>query len=135
MLPLPAFDDSTLEIVLGPCHPEDAAPEQVQEVSEVHVGLVKQDDFTGPQSGAHLARPFVVVMFGGVDDRTGGQEALQVQPPMAFGGGFAATMLGPVQAGGHQLDGGGIHGVNGALEAVEQALALSAAGKVLVEAL
>ena len=44
-------------------------------------------------------------------------------------------MLGPVQARGHQLDRGRVHGVNGALETVEQALALAAAGKARVETL
>lgn len=41
----------------------------------------------------------------------------------------------PVHAGGHQLNGGGVHRVDGALEAVEQPLALAAAGKARVQAL
>ena len=42
---------------------------------------------------------------------------MQVQAQMTFGGGLAAAMLGPVQTAGDELNGGGVHQVDGALEA------------------
>jgi len=56
---------------------------------------------------------------GRVGEGEGGQAALQVQAQMTLGGGLAPAMPGPVQTGGHQLEGGGAHGVEGAVEAVK----------------
>ena len=102
---------------------------------EVHVSLVKQDDFASSQPGTDFAGALVVMVFGGVDDGKGGQKTLQVQTQMTLGRGFAAAMLSPVHTSSHQLDGGGVYRMNGALETVEQALALSASGKARVRSL
>lgn len=102
---------------------------------EIHVSLVKQDDFTRAQPGADFPGALVVVVLGGVDKGKGGQEIPAVQPQMALGGGFSPAMLGPVHAGSHQLDGGGIHRMNRAFEPVEQPLALPASGKARVQGL
>ena len=70
---------------------------------EVHVTLVKQHDFAAFDPGAQLARPLVVVLAGGVDDHKVGQQTLQVEPHVRFGGGLAPPVLGPVHAVGHQF--------------------------------
>jgi hypothetical protein len=55
---------------------------------------------------------------------------------MTLGRCFAAAVPGPVHAVGHQLDGGGIHHMNGALETPRQfAAAMSRAGKSRVHVL
>jgi hypothetical protein len=53
---------------------------------------------------------------GGVHDGATGQEGLEIEPDMAFGGGLAAAMFGPVQRACHQLDGGRVHDVDEPLE-------------------
>lgn len=60
-------------------------------------------------------------MLGAVDEHEHGQEALEVEPHVAFGGGLAAAVFGPIHAGGHQLDRGGVDDVDGGAEAVEGA--------------
>ena len=64
---------------------------------------------------------------GGVHDGAAGQEGLEVEPDMAFGGGLAPAMFGPVQRAGHQLDGGGVHDMDEALEAEGEVRAAVAA--------
>ena len=103
-------------------------------MGKVQVSLVKYDDFTGPNGGAQFPCPFGVVMAGGVDEGKTRQEAVQIQPQMTFGGGFAPPMLGPVQARGHQLNRGRVHHVDDAFKAAGQAKAL-ATGKVWLERL
>jgi hypothetical protein len=49
-------------------------------MAEIDICLVKYDDFTGLDSGAHFPRPFGVVVPGGVHDGKAGQKTLQVQP-------------------------------------------------------
>jgi len=63
-----AFDDSELEVLLGPGHPEDAADEQPEEMGEVHVGAVEQNDLPRADTRAHLACAGIVVVAGGVDE-------------------------------------------------------------------
>ena len=57
----------------------------------------------------------------GVDDHALRQEALQVQAHMGLGGGFAATVLGPIQGVGHQFNHSGVHDVDRHLEPVSAA--------------
>src|ERR1035441_8800260 len=45
-----------------------------------------------------LPRPFVVMLAGGVDNDKVGQQTLQVEPHMRFGGRLAPPVLGPVHA-------------------------------------
>lgn len=54
------------------------------QVLEVHAGLVKRADFARFQAGADVAGLAAVVILGHVDDGARGQEALQVQPQVAF---------------------------------------------------
>jgi len=44
--------------------------------------------------GAKLARPDAVMLGGGVHDGAAGQEGLEIEPDMAFGGSLAAAMFG-----------------------------------------
>ena len=61
-------------------------------------------------------------MFAGrVPDGAPGPEGLQVQPPVALGGRRAPAMLGPVQAAGDPLNGGGVHQMDPPLEPEGQA--------------
>ncbi len=99
----PVSDPLIGQVLLGPGHPKDAAPVQVPQMSKVHITLVKQGDFTAFQIGAQFARPQVVMLGGGVHDDEPGQQALQVQAKMCFGGGFAPAMFRPVHAVGDQL--------------------------------
>ena len=110
-------NDPALQIVLGASDPKDAAPGQVGEVGEVEVSLVEDNDFTRLNIGTKLACPPVVVLASGGHDGTARQKGLEIQADMAFGGSLAAAMLGPVQRAGHQLDGGGVHDMDEALEA------------------
>ncbi len=109
--------DPALQIVLGAGDPKDATLGQVGEVGEVEVSLVEDNDFTRLNIGTKLARSPVVVLAGGVHDGAAGQKGLEIQTDMAFGGRLAPTVFGPVQRAGHQLDGGGVHDMNEALEA------------------
>jgi len=66
---------------------------------------------------------------GAVDEDEQWQEALEVEPHVAFGGGLAAAVLGPVHAGGHQLDRCGVDDVDGFAKAVERPLGALGTGK------
>ena len=110
------FDDAVLQVVLGAGDPEDAALRQIRQMVEIHISLVEDDDFTRLNTGAKLTRPDTVMFGGSVHDGAAGQEGLEIEADMAFGGGLAAAMFGPVQRTGHQLDGGRIHDVNEPLE-------------------
>ena len=68
---------------------------------------------------------------GGVHDGATGQEGLEVEADVTFGGGLAPAVSGPVQRAGHQLDGGGIHDLDEALEAEsELGTAVAAEGRL-----
>jgi hypothetical protein len=105
-----------LQVVLGAGDPEDAPHRKVGEVGEVHIRLVEDDDFTRLNTGAKLPCPDRVMLGGGGHDGATGQEGLEIEPDMAFGGGLAAAMFGPVQRACHQLDGGQVHDVDEPLE-------------------
>jgi hypothetical protein len=110
------LDDPALQVVLGAGDPEDAAHGKVGEMLEVHIGLVEDDDFTLLNIGAKLSGPDGVMLGGGVHDGAAGQEGLEIEADMAFGGGLAAAMFGPVQGTRHQLDGGRVHDMDEPLE-------------------
>src|SRR5208282_1210315 len=113
---LQSAHDAALQVVLGTSNPENLATGQVRQVCKVHVSLVENDNFTRLNTGAKFTCPAAVMLASGIHDGTAGQEGLEVEPDMTFGGGLAPTMLGPVQRAGHQLDGGRIHDVNEPLE-------------------
>ena len=46
---------------------------------------------------------------------------LEIQPEVTLGSRLAPTVLGPVHAGGHQLDGGGVDDVDDAVESTQDA--------------
>ena len=119
------FDDPQLHVHLGPGDPEDAADEQAEEVGEVDVGPVEDDDLPGADAGADLAGTGRVIVAGGVDDGEARQEALEVQPEVALGGGLAPPVLGPIQTRGNELNGGGVDHMDDALEATGQAFEAS----------
>ena len=109
--------DPAAQVVLGAGDPADPPPRQVSQVGEVQIRLVAEDNFTSPHAGAEFAGADVVVFTGGADDGKTGRAGWQVQPKMALGRGLAAAVFGPVQTAGDQLDGGGIHQMDDALEA------------------
>lgn len=109
-------DDPATEIFFGAGDPEHVARGQVGQMSEVHIGLIKDDNLPGPHTGAHFAGAEAFVFAGGVHQGEARQESLQVEPEMALGGGLAAAMFGPVQTAGDQLDGGGVHQMDHAFE-------------------
>lgn len=86
-------NDSARQVVLGASDPEDAPHRQIGQMSEVHIGLVKGEDFTRLNIGAKLSSPERVMPGGGVHDGAAGQEGLEIETEMAFGGGFAARCL------------------------------------------
>ena len=93
---------------------------------KVDVGFVKDDDFPCQNGCTEFSGAEVVIVVGCLDNGETRQEAADVEPQVEFGGGFASPVLCPCYAVGHQLDGGGIHCVNDALEtAWDSALALS----------
>ena len=71
----------------------------------------------------------LVGLAGDIDKDEPGQKALEIKPHVAFGGGFAAAVLGPIHAGCDQLDGGGIDDVDGLAKAMSDALAASSVGE------
>ena len=66
-------------------------------------------------------------LLGAVDKH--GQEALEVEPHVAFGGGLAAAVFDPIHAGGHRLDRGGVDDDDGGAETVEGAFGALGAGE------
>lgn len=127
-----------VQVVLGASYPENAPACQVEKVGEVHVGLVEDGDLTGLQPGAQRQSPCVVLMGSLLDNGEGGKEALEVEPQVHLGGRFATPVPGPVHTVGHQGNGGGVHCVNGSLEAVWQtpvAARRAKAGSKLLEML
>ena len=121
--------DLEAEVVLGAGDPENHSHAEVGQVGEVHVSLVKYDDFTRLDPGAEFPGAIGVVMPGGVHDGKTREKTLQVQPQMTFGGGFAAAMTRPVQARSNQRNGGRVHQMNRAAKFPGEALAGRAAEK------
>jgi len=105
-------DDTALQVVLGAGDPADAPHRKVGQMGEVHIRFVEDDDFTRLHTGAKLSGPDGVMFGGGVNNGAAGQEGLEIEPDMAFGGGLAAAMFGPVQGTRHQLNGGRVHDMN-----------------------
>jgi hypothetical protein len=104
--------DAALQVVLGAVDLKNLTTGQVCQVFRVHVSSVENGDFTRLNIGAKLTRPDAVMLGGGVHDGAAGQEGLEIEPDMAFGGGD----VWPSPASGHQLNGGRIHDVDEPLE-------------------
>src|ERR1700678_3340428 len=104
------------QVVLGPGDKEDSSLHERPEVTEVDIGLVKNNDFSLEEAGTQLPGPRVVVLPGRVHDRKARQEALEVQPEMAFRSRLAPPVLRPAHAGGHQLDRRRVHRVDSTAE-------------------
>ena len=126
--------DPALEVGLGAGDPEDLTHGEVGQVVEVQVSLVEDDNLPGLHAGAEFMGPQVVVFAGGVHDGKAGQEGLEVEAHVTLGGGFAAPVLGPIHAPGHQRNGGGVHDVDEAFE-TEGELGASPATKAGMELL
>lgn len=110
-------DDAALQVVLGAGDPGNVAHGEVCQMIEVHIGVVKDNDFTRVNIGAKLAHPTAVIFGGGVHDGAAEQEGLKVESDVTLRGCFAAAMFGSVQGTGHHLDGGGMHNTNEPFEA------------------
>ena len=85
-------------------------------MGEVQKRLVEDDDLPGPHARAEFAGAEAVVFAGDADDGEAGQEGLQIQAEMALGGRLAPPMFGPVHTAGDELNGGGVHEMNGTFE-------------------
>ena len=105
-----------LQIILGARDPEHLPHRQVGEMGKIQIRLVKDDNLPGLHARAHFPRPPVVMFPGGVHQRELGQERLQIQPHVTFGGRLAPAMFGPVQTPSDQLDRGRVHDMNHPLE-------------------
>jgi len=76
------------------------------------------DDLSGLNTGAKLPCAFGIILLGCFNEGESRQQTVQVHAHVAFGCGFAATVLGPVHAVGHQFDDSGIDQMNRAPEPV-----------------
>lgn len=132
--PLETAHDPAAQVVLGAGDPKDAAYRQIGQMGEIQIRLVEDDNLPGPHARAEFAGAEAVVFPSGADDGEAEQEGLQVQAEMTFGGGLAAAVFGPVETAGDKLNGGGIHQMDGALEA-EGKLGATAAPKAGMELL
>ena len=65
------------------------------QVHEIHVSAVKDDDLAGFDSRADLRGTNAVGGLGRFDQDKARQQAVQVQPHMELGGGFAPAVLEP----------------------------------------
>jgi hypothetical protein len=110
-------------VLLGTSHPEDAPLEQVEEVGKVQIRLVENDNLPGADGGTEFARAFGIVLLRRVDDGKARKKAVEIQSQMTLGRSLAPAVLGPVQAGGDELDGRRVHHVNGAAKAPGHSLA------------
>ena len=54
--------DVVVHILLRPGHPEDSSIPKIPEMSEIHVGLVENNDFTGLQPGTEFPRSAVIMV-------------------------------------------------------------------------
>ena len=89
-------------------------------MGEVHTSFFKDHNHPGLHARTQFVCPQIVMLAGGIHEGEAREEGLEIETDMALGGGFAPTMLGPVQTVGDQLDGGRVHDVNEALEAEGQ---------------
>ena len=126
---LAALDDLEAVARLGAGDPEDTPQEEVVEVVEVHVGLVKDNNLAGLHSRTDLSGPLGIVVTGGINQGKAGQEALEVKPHVALGGRLAPPMLGPVHTFGNQLNSCGVHNVDRPAEPVCHSPASPSTGK------
>ncbi len=104
-------------------------------MGEGDVGPVEDDDLPGTDACAHFGSTGLVIVFGRVDDGEARQEALQVQPQVAFGCGLATAVFGPIQARGHQLDRGRIHHMDGPSKPTGQAPKAAAGSELRLDTL
>ncbi len=100
--------------------PEDLALGQIRQVGEGRISLVKNHNLAGLHPRAQFVRPPFIMFAGGVHKGKTRKKDLEVEPDMALGGGFASTVLCPVQRVGHEWDGGRVHDVIKALEPERQ---------------
>src|SRR6266498_2275191 len=114
--PLIPPDHPKLHPLLSARHPGYPALEQLEEVEQIQIGFVENHDLPGQQARAQLPSLLGVAVTRRVHDSKSWQKTLQVQPQMTFGRRLAPSMLGPVHAVGHQLNGGRIHEVDHPLE-------------------
>lgn len=118
---LAAFDHFEAMAGFRAGDPEDSPKEKIEEMIEIHIGLVEKHNLPGQHGGADLPGPLGVVVTRGVDEDKTGKETLEIQSQMAFGGGFAAAMFGPVHAPSNQLYGRRVDNMDGSAKAVRYA--------------
>lgn len=114
-----AFQHPATHSLLGPGDPDDLPLVQGKEVGVNDIGLVEDHDFARLDPGAELRRVGAVVAFArGFDHDEAGQQGARIEPHVAFDGGLAPAVPGPIDAVGHQADRGGIDQIDELLEAV-----------------
>ena len=131
----PLATDVVAQVVLSSGDPEDATLAQIEEVSEVDVGLVEDGYLARLQPCAQGQCPGVVVMGGFLDNGKRREKSLQVQPQMHLRGRLAAPVLGPVHAVGDQCNRGGVDGMDRPLKAAWQAAVATRRSELRIEAL
>jgi len=97
--------DFSGHILLGTGDPEDATLEKIKEMGKVQISLVEDNDLSGANTGAEFTGAFTVVLSRGVNNCEAGKKTVEIEPEMALGGSLAPPVLGPVHAGGDQLNG------------------------------
>ncbi len=103
-------------IVLGSRHPENAAPVQIVKMAEVDIGLVEYDNLPDSDLRAQFGGLGGIVRISLLGDGESRQKRLQIQPHMAFHGGFPAPMFGPIHAIGDKANGCLVNHIHDALE-------------------
>jgi len=116
-------------VLLGAGDPEDTALEKIEEMGKVQISLVEDNDLSGANTGAEFTGAFTVVLSRGVNNCEAGKKTVEIEPEMALGGSLAPPVLGPVHAGGDQLNGGGINDMDDAPETPGDSLATVATRK------
>ena len=123
------------DVVFCAGDPENATLKQIKEMGEVQISLVEDDNLTGTNASTEFTGAFDVVLSGCINNGEAGQKAVEVEPQMALCRRFASPVLGPVHAGGDQLNGRGINHMDNTPETPGDPLASFATGKAGLESL
>src|SRR4029077_10071005 len=102
------------ERLLAAGYPKHPIVIEHTQVDEINVGPIKDNDLARLDSGADFRGANTVGGLGRFDQDKARQQTVEVQTHMELGGGLAPTVLRPVDAGGDQRNGAGVHHMNDA---------------------
>src|SRR3990172_1680928 len=111
-----ALSTAASHVVLGACNPKHPPLRELEQMLEIHVGLVEEDDFAPAHTGAQFSRTFTIALTRRIDDGEPRQERLQIQSQVHFRCRLPASMTGPVDTVRNQLDRGGVDNIDHTLE-------------------